>query len=79
MKTVYLLLVFFVSAPAIAADRAIVLNDNEAAALVQLIDEALKSKGAALAQNAAYWLTKIQNAPTVTEQKPVEPPKESPQ
>ena len=38
--------------PARAADRAIVANEQEIAALVQLIDEALKSKGVTVAQNA---------------------------
>lgn len=61
------------AAPTFAADRAIVSNDQETAALVQLIDEALKAKGVAVAQNAAYWLNKIQNAPVVTSQKEIKP------
>lgn len=61
-----------------AADRAIVANEQEVNALIQLIDEALKAKGISVAQNAIYWLNKINTAPIVTDQKEVKPdtPKE---
>lgn len=66
-----------------AADRVVIVNDREAAALVQLIDEALKSKGTAVVQNAFYWLNKIENAPAASvtpdrkedQDKTQEPPK----
>lgn len=64
--TVFLLLF---SVPANAVERAIMANDQEIAALVQIIDEALKAKGVAVAQNSTYWLNKVQSAPIVTERK----------
>lgn len=67
-----------ISTQVFAADRAIVANEQELQALAQLIDEALKAKGVAVAQNAVYWLNKLQNAPVVTSQKdePADKPKE---
>lgn len=65
--------------PANAADRAIMANEQEIAALVQLIDEALKSKGVSVVQNSSYWLNKLHSAPIVTERKDdpvVDKPKE---
>lgn len=70
------------SLPAFAADRAILASEQEVNALVQLIDDALKAKGVAVAQNAAYWLNKIQAAPVVTDRKdepPADKTKDAPQ
>lgn len=68
-----------------AADRAIVANEQEVNALIQLIDEAVKSKGLAVAQAAIYWVNKLQAAPVVTDRKdepppaPSDKPKDAPQ
>lgn len=73
-------LAMLLPSPGKAADRAILASEQEVAALIQLIDEALKAKGVTVAQNAVYWLNKIQSAPVVTERKD-EPdkPKDPPQ
>ncbi len=75
MKTLAVLLIF--ATPVAAADYAVVLNDAERAALVELINEAVKAKGLDAAGNAVYLVNKIKSAGTVTEQKEV--PKEKPQ
>lgn len=66
-----------------AADRAILASEQEVAALVGLIDDALKAKGVSVAQNAVYWLNKIHAAPIVTDRKDepasADKPKDPPQ
>lgn len=76
MKRLALIGMLF-SAPAWGADRAIVASEQEVTALVQLIDDALKARGVAVAQNAVYWLNKLQSAPIVTDRKD-DPPKDTP-
>lgn len=71
------------TASARSADRAIVANEQEVTALIQLIDEAVKSKGLSVAQAALYWVNKLQAAPMVTDRKdepsPSDKPKDAPQ
>jgi len=73
MKNAIVYLSLLLASPVAAAERAIVANDQEINALIQLIDEALKAKGVALIQNATYWINKIHNAPTVTSQQETKP------
>lgn len=73
MKNAIVYLSLLLASPVAAAERAIVANDQEITALIQLIDEALKAKGVAVTQNATYWINKIQAAPTVTSQQEIKP------
>lgn len=66
-----------ISAPARAADYALVINDAEKAALIEALDEATKAKGLAIANKTVFLLNKIQTAPMVTDRKE-DPPKETP-
>jgi hypothetical protein len=51
-----------------AKDVMIILNETEAQALVQLLDEAVKAKGIVLANNAAVFYEKLKAAPEVKAQ-----------
>lgn len=70
------ILVCLVTLPAQAADYAVIINDAEKTALIQALDEAVKSKGLAIARNVVILVDKITSAPSVTEQKQEEKPKE---
>ena len=59
------------------ADVAVILTDPERAALLELINEAVKAKGLDAAPNAVYLANKIKTAGTVTERK--DQPKDNPQ
>lgn len=63
---------------AYSADHAVILNDQERAVLLEIINEAVKARGLDMAPNAVYLTNKIKSAGVVTEQKQVpteEPPK----
>ncbi len=60
-----------------AADYAVMLNDAERAALLELLNEAVKAKGLDAAPNAVYLANKIKSAGVVTERK--DETKEKPQ
>jgi hypothetical protein len=52
-----------------AKDFAVILNEQEKARLIQIIDEAIKAKGLALAGDAVFLASKIERAPEVEKQK----------
>lgn len=56
--------------PAHATDYAVMLNDVERAALIDLIDAAVRAKGLDVAPNALYLANKIKAAGTVIETVP---------
>jgi len=64
------MLLALISTPAGAVDHALILNDDEKKALVEILDIAVKSRGLEVAPNAVYLLNKLKAAPVVTEQKP---------
>ena len=75
-------LVFALAAPpACAADRALMLNEQEQAVLHGLFDRCVRAAGLACANDALYFDNKLQAAPTIVEKKddpPKEPAKETP-
>lgn len=71
MKTILLASALALCAlPAAAADYALILNDQERAALVGVLDELTKAKGLAVAKTTLHLYNKVVSAPAVTEQKP---------
>lgn len=74
MKRIVMIAVLLASAPANAADYMVVVNDQEKQALVEILDEATRAKGLAIAPNTVHFLNKIRSAPVVTERKD-DPPK----
>jgi hypothetical protein len=54
---------------AMAADKALMLNDNEQAALRHILDVATKAEGIAIAPVAVYFINKLDSAPAVVERK----------
>jgi hypothetical protein len=72
-----LFLALIPSTAAIAAERALVLTDQEQTALVEILDAATKQGGISIAGKTTYFLNKLNAAPTVTSQTPIEP-KEKP-
>ncbi len=74
-------LLMLTAAPSFAADYAVMLNDIERAALIELINEAVKAKGLDIAANGVYLANKIKAAGVVTERKdePKDEPKEKSQ
>jgi competence protein ComGC len=74
MKALSFLLLLLV--PVSAADYAVMLNDAERAALIDLINEAVKAKGLDAAGSAFYLANKIKSAGVVTERKEEPVPKE---
>jgi hypothetical protein len=77
MKIVLAVVLSALTFPAVSAEYALMLNDGERAALIELIDAAVKSKGLELAPNAVFLANKIRSAGVVTERKE-EPRKEEP-
>lgn len=69
------------SVPSFAQDRALVLNDQEAAALRQVLDQATRSGDTKFARITVYLLNKLEAAPIVTDHKddPPEATKDTPQ
>ena len=81
-KAILVLLLTTASWTAVAADRVIILSEEETKVLLNMLDAAVKAQGLTIAANAAYMLDKINKASTLIEQKLVpEPdkPKEPPQ
>jgi hypothetical protein len=58
--------------PASAADKTLVLNDSEQAALRKVLDSAVRHDGLELAPTVTYLLNKLNSAPSKPEQQ--EPP-----
>jgi len=80
MRIVLVILLLAFASRANAADTALILNDQEKAALLEALDEATKAKGLAIAPNTVYLANKIRTAPVVTDRKDnPDPPKEAPQ
>jgi len=61
------------STVAIAAEKALVLTDQEQTALVEILDAATKQGGISVAGKTIYFLNKLNAAPVVTSQTPAEP------
>lgn len=78
MKTILFLFALTVSAN--AADYAVVINDAEKKALLELLDAAVRSNGLNVAGAAFHLAQKINTAGVVTDQKeqPVEPKEGAP-
>jgi hypothetical protein len=77
----YLLPLFLLASPAAAKDYMLTVNDQERAALKEILDVAVKASGiqnAGITRNALYFLGKIEAAPEVVERKDDEPSKEPP-
>lgn len=49
-----------------AADRALILSDDEQAAFRRVLDVATKAQGLQVAQTTLYFLNKLNSAPVVT-------------
>lgn len=77
MVRLALALSLFSAAQARAADYALILNDAERAALLEIINEAVKARGLDIAANAVILASKVRAAGVATEQKS-EPPKTEP-
>lgn len=58
-------IVFSFPVQAHAADRALMLTDDEQAAFRHILDVATKAEGLSIAQNTVYFLNKLNSAPTV--------------
>jgi hypothetical protein len=69
MKKLAILALFLLPMTAQAKDFAVILTEPEKARLIQIIDEAIKAKGLALAGDAAFLASKIERAPEVEKQK----------
>jgi hypothetical protein len=67
------------SAPARSADKALILNDQEQAALRNVLDIATKAEGLKIAPATVYLMNKLDAAGVVTERKdPTPEPKKDP-
>lgn len=64
----YLVALLLMVSTASAKEVMITLNETEVQALVQLLDEAVKSKGIVLANNAAVMYEKLKTAPEIKAQ-----------
>ena len=62
-------LLFLLPATAQAADKVLVLNDNEQAIFRQILDAATKSGGIQAAPYTVYFLNKLDSAPSVVPHK----------
>ena len=60
------------STVAVAAEKALVLTDQEQTALVEILDAATKQGGISIAGKTTYFLNKLNAAP-VTSQTPADP------
>lgn len=74
MNRLLLIAALLAVTPVHAAEYMITLTEAERPALLELLDEAIKAKGLALAPNAVHFAVKIRAAPVVTERKD-DPPK----
>ena len=73
MRTAIILLLTLT--PAFAADKALMLNEQEQAAFKQILDSATKAGGIQIAPTTVYFLNKLNVAPTVEPEKKSEPEK----
>ena len=76
-----LLGIAMMATPVAAADVTITLNDNEQAALANLLDTAVRAQGLGVAQNALALYDKLlaaRKAPTEPKAAPVTPPSAAP-
>lgn len=71
MKSLAIISLLFLSAPACAADKALMLNDQEQAALRHVLDVATKAQGIEIAPMTVYLLNKLNAAGVVTESKEI--------
>lgn len=70
----YLTIMFLLSVPAHAADKAVILNDPKQAALHAILDNACRTQGlSVMCRNAFVLSDDIDTAGVVTETKPVPP------
>jgi hypothetical protein len=65
IRSAFTALAFIIPVAAHAADKAVMLTDDEQSALVQILDAATKAQGISIATNTVYFLNKIKSAPTV--------------
>ena len=72
-RTLAIVLLTLLPSTAMAAEKALVLTDQEQAALVEILDAATKQGGLSIAGKTTYFLNKLNTAPVVTSQTPVEP------
>jgi hypothetical protein len=61
-----------------AADKALMLNDDEQTALRQILDVATRAQGLQIAPTALYFINKINAAPSVVPHKDDAPKAEEP-
>ena len=69
-------LVLAFPAQALAADKALILSDDEQAALRHVLDVATKAEGLQIAQTTLFLLNKLNSAPVVTSEPRPEDPKQ---
>jgi hypothetical protein len=72
----YLAILMLLISSAQAADKAVILSDQEQVALRNILDIATKAQGLAIAGDALYFANKINQAGVVTDQKAVPDKKE---
>lgn len=74
----YLVLLALFASPASAADYAIILTEQERAAMVEMLDIATRAQGLMITRKTIPLWEKLINAPVVTDQKPADQsPKEN--
>ena len=66
IRLVLVALVLALPVKAFAADKALILSDDEQAAFRQILDAATKGSGIQIAPAAVYLLNKLNTAPVVT-------------
>jgi hypothetical protein len=72
----YLIAFLLLASPALA-DKALILSDQDQAALMAIFDAAIKAQGLnQISINAFVLSEKLRNAGTIADQKPPEPTKE---
>ena len=69
-------LVLTFSVQALAADKALILSDDEQAALRHVLDVATRAEGLQVAQTTLFLLNKLNSAPVVTSAPKPEDPKQ---
>ena len=69
-------LVLAFPAQAHAADKALILSDDEQTALRRVLDVATKAEGLQIAQTTLFLLNKLNSAPVVTSEPRPEDPKQ---
>lgn len=69
----FLIALLLLPSAAVAADKALILNEQRQQALYQMLDAAVRAQGITIAPAALDILNVLRTAPTVTEQ-PTQPP-----